>query len=396
MNSPSSNTLTKAQWVARIVAPVLIILVGFMIAGRFIKTKPEARKKPPAARSSLVRIQPVERGSESVVISAKGTVTPAQEIVLKAQVGGEIIEVHPAFVLGGSIPAGDDVLVIDPRDYELALEQAKGQLAGAQYEHELELGQQDIAKAEWKLMNVGDGASARDRDLALRKPHLARAKANLAAAQAGVDKAELNLSRAQVKAPFNALVRTRHVERGSQVSPQEPLATLLNTDEYWVMASVPVDRLPWIQLPDSDGENGSAVRVEYNGSGMVTGRVLRLLSDLEEQGRMARLLVSIPNPPTADQVAPLLIGAYVHVSVNGVSLDDVVRIPRSVVRDDETVWVATDDNTLDIRAAEILWRDADTVLVRDGLETGDRLIVSDLPAPVHGMQLQVESGESQE
>jgi hypothetical protein len=183
------------------------------------------------------------------------------------------------------------------------------------------------------------------------------------------------------------------VERGSQVSPQEPLATLLNTDEYWVMVPVPVDRLPWIRLPDAEGANGSTVRVEYNDSGVVTGRVLRLLSDLEEQGRMARLLVSIPHPPTGNPGPPLLIGAYVRVEVDGIDLDAVVRIPRSVLRDHDTIWLAASDSTLEIRPVTVAWRDAKSVLISEGLDAGERLIVSDLPAPVQGMQLRLEAGD---
>jgi hypothetical protein len=54
------------------------------------------------------------------------------------------------------------------------------------------------------------------------------------------------------------------------------------------------------------------------------------------------------------------------------------------------IWVVNKDSNLDIRRVGTLWRDTKTVLLGEGLEPGDQLIVSDLPAPINGMPVQVE------
>jgi len=80
----------------------------------------------------------------------------------------------------------------------------------------------------------------------------------------------------------------------------------------------------------------------------------------------------------------------VRVEIEGRQVDAVYRIPRTALRDNISVWVAGEDDTLDIRRIETAWRDSHTVLIRSGLNPGDRLIVSDLPVPVAGMPLRVE------
>ena len=117
--------------------------------------------------------------------------------------------------------------------------------------------------------------------------------------------------------------------------------------------------------------------------------MIRLLSDLETEGRMARLLVEVRHPlgddPAAEAHPPLILGEYVRVAIQGRALDNVYRIPRSALRDNARIWIARDDETLQIREVTPLWRDADYVLLQDGLAPGERLILSDLTAAVDGM-----------
>ena len=189
----------------------------------------------------------------------------------------------------------------------------------------------------------------------------------------------------------------KNVEIGSQVSAQEQLAALIGTDAYWIRVAVPVDRLKWITIPRRAGEKGSRVRVSYgNGADAGferTGTVVKLLSDLETDGRMARLLVEVKDPLSLtvkkNRPPDLLLGDYVRVEIEGHEIDDVHRIPRTALRDDSVIWVAGKDEKLHIREVKTLWRDRDTVFFRDGIEPEELLIVSDLQSPVEGMDLRI-------
>ena len=376
---------------------LIILIAGIAGASYITKTAPKAGKRPPSKEAPLVRVEEFSLSLETVTIRAMGTVIPARQVLLKSRLSGEVIETHPEFTEGGLLQKGAVVLQLDPQDYKLAVTQKQTQVVNAQYQLELELGKQEVAKREWRLLNRNIAGEKQDADLALRKPHLEKARADLAAAQAELSQALLDLSRTTILAPFNSVVREKNVEVGSQVSAQGLLAGLVCTDSYWVRVDVPLDRLKWINIPLRSGNQGSMVRIFCdNGPGSAcarTGNVIRILSDLEVEGRMARLLVSVKDPLCLKkenaQRAPVLLGDYLRVEIQGHEIKDVYRIPRTALRDNSKIWVAAHDGTLHIREVHTVWRDIDTVLIRDGLRPGDRLIISDLQSPVEGMRIRL-------
>jgi len=252
------------------------------------------------------------------------------------------------------------------------------------------------------LIAKGQKVDQADQELALRKPHLQKAQAELKAAQAILDQERKNLERTVIAIPFNAMVSEVAVDVGSQITAQTPLATLTGTDRYWVQTSIPVDRLNWIKVPAKNGENG-ADAIVYQNSGTPAnlrwqGQVVRLLGDLDPKGRMARILIAVDDPLHLTQNPqtgrPLLLGAYVHTDIAGRQLSQVIRLPRSIVHANDTVWVLTDKGTLSLRTVSIIWRDTDAVLINQGIQAGEQIIVSDLSTPVDGMQLRTDSANT--
>jgi multidrug efflux pump subunit AcrA (membrane-fusion protein) len=232
-----------------------------------------------------------------------------------------------------------------------------------------------------------------DTDLILRKPHLEKVKADLEAAKADLKKAELNLLRTKIVVPFNAFVQKKHVDMGSQVSSQEGLVELVGTDHYWIQVSMPLDRLKWIHIPTTQSDQGTQVKVNYRNLYTTDGRVITCLGELETHGHMAQLIVCVDGPSsiTKTQIPPLLIGEYVSVQLKGKTLSNACQIPRIALRNNQWVWIAMSDNTLDIRPVVVAFRDTDVVLIEKGLSTEDRVIISEISAPVQGMKLHVEN-----
>jgi RND family efflux transporter MFP subunit len=357
-----------------------LLVISIAIAFALIKTAPEAEKKQPPKMAALVETLPLAATDETVVVELTGTVVPDEEVILRARVGGEIVATAPEFLEGGLFKKGEPVLTIDPVDYELALAAARSALETATFNYKLELGRQDVARREWALLKTDD-ASAMEKELALRIPHLAASKAALDAAEAALKKAELDLERTKIVAPFNAIILNVDVNKGSQTAPQQALARLAGTDAYWIIVSIPVDRLGWIAIP------GSAAKIVSASGAEREGRVIKLLGDLEEKGRMARLLIEVEDPlclrPENSDKKPLLLGEYVHTGIQGTELEKVYSIPRKALHENKNIWIAN-DGKLDIREVQVLWRDAQKALVRDGLAGGERLIVSDLTTPIQG------------
>lgn len=119
------------------------------------------------------------------------------------------------------------------------------------------------------------------------------------------------------------------------------------------------------------------------------GEVLRLLPSLESKGRMARIIVSVKDPLNlkGGEVRPLLLGSYVNVQIDSGVLEKVIAIPRASFRDNNTIWVMNEDGLLDIRTVDPVWRDQNYVYLDTGVTGGEKLVVTDISAPLQNMKL---------
>ena len=123
-----------------------------------------------------------------------------------------------------------------------------------------------------------------------------------------------------------------------------------------------------------------------------SGVVKRLAASLEEQGRMAQVIIEVEDPLSLGKTAQpkLLIGSFVRVEFEGRALEKVTHLPREFLHEGDRVWVFSENGTLDIRDVTVALRGRDYVVVSGGLQPGDRIITTGLSAPVQGMPLRVE------
>lgn len=395
--------MTLLKWLLRVlykvVLPAVIVFAGFGFYKYQMDTRPQAQRRPPERQARLVTVERFNRQTQPAVINAMGTVRAATEVTLTPEVTGIVTFMDPTVLPGGLVKAGQVLYRIDSRDYETVVQQRQSEVARAELALRLELGNQTVAMQEYELL--GDLIDEQDRELVLRKPQLQEAQESLAAARAALAKAKLDVDRCTIRAPFNAVIKAKTADVGARVSPTAPLAVLTGTDEYWVETLVSVDQLRWIQFPRGEGADGSQVWITnptvWGEEQYRKGLVLRLMGQLEESGRKAQLIVSVPDPLGLNgdgDLPPLLIGSYVRAEIEGSAVPDVVVLPREYLREGHIVWVMNKKDALEIRKLEILFRGRETVYVSQGLSDGERVVSSDLSAPVEGMPLRVDGGES--
>jgi RND family efflux transporter MFP subunit len=389
--SSAAEKRHPAIWlILKILLPIALIILGYGVMKYMIATAPKAGRQAPPRTARLVEVRSVAITNASAVITAMGVVHPAREVTLHPQISGTVIAIGPELIPGGLMAAGDAVVHVDRADYAIALRRAEGDLALARSDFALESGQQALARKEFVLLGQEE-LSAEERALILREPQKARAEAMLESAAAALDQAKLNMERTAIAAPFHAVVRERHVDVGAQVNPSTPLATLTDVDTYWIIAPVPVSQLSWLTIPSEPGKAGSNVRVRGKDDAVREARILRLLNELEKGGRMAQLLIEAPDPlalkPENRGKPKLLIGDFVRMEIEGSSLENVIVLDRSWVRNHDDVWVMNERGELEIRKVTVVFRGEQDVYVRGGLAENERIITTDLSAPVNGMKV---------
>ncbi len=401
MSEPHPHRLPRVLRVAfKILLPLLILAVAVAGGVQMMSTAPKAKRQAPPPLARLVEVETVPVDAMVAEVEAMGEVVAARSVDLQPRVSGQVDWVSPDFLPGGLFAKGDRIVGLDATDLRLVLTQREAALAEAKSDLAIEQGQQVIARQEFELLGakMGDDETA----LVLRQPQLAAARAAVTTAESQVRQARLDVRRTGIAAPFDAVIERREVDLGAQVTTATTVATLIGTDAFWVRAELPVDRLGWIDIPRRDGEAGARVRV-YNeaawGSGVYrVGRVVRLETALESQGRMARLLIAVDDPmalrPETAGAPVLLIGTYVRTVIEGMRVGPGPLVDRRLLRDNDTVWVMTDRNALEIRPVALAFRGRERVLIGDGLSGGERLVKTDLAIPVDGMALRVRDADA--
>ncbi|MFK7991400.1 MAG: efflux RND transporter periplasmic adaptor subunit [Sandaracinaceae bacterium] len=381
-----------------VVFPGVVCLVGIAFAGLMVSTRPDAERTDTEATGVPVRLLEVAASSEDVVVRGQGQVIAAQQVRVQPEVSGRITWVNENLVPGGLVSQRDRLFRVDTRDYRAALAQQQAQLASAQLALSQEGSRRTIAEREWALLNGQGGGSESGRQLALRGPQQESAQAQLRAAQSGVAQARTNLGRATVTAPFDAVVQIETAELGQLVTPAAQIATLIGTEHFWVQVSIPVEQLAWVQVPRGETPGSEAVVTQLVGeSGEIqrTGRVVRLMSDLDPVGRMARLLIEIDDPlglasngiVRGDASSlPMLIGGFVRVSIGAGTVEGVVEVPRGAVHDGGIVYLMNEASELVLQPVETVWGRDETLLVR-GIPDGAQVVTSTVSPPVPGTQL---------
>lgn len=377
------------------IAVALAILITAAAAVFWIdSTEPEAERTVAVRQTAmLVDVERVERSAFAPTITGLGTVEAARDIVISPRISGRVLRVSGDFVPGGFVEKGEPVIEIDPSDYQNLVQQRQSALRQARSDLALELGRRDVARQEYELLGrtLGDENKA----LVLREPQLEAARAAVLSAQAALRQAELELARATIQAPFNAQVLARNANIGSQVAPGRDLGRLIGVDEYWVIVTVPVAKLERIAFP-TDGAQGAPVRLRnraaWPAEAYREGRVLRLIGSLDGQTRLARVLVRVADPLALEEKTQgprLLVGSIVQAEIGGSEITDVARIKRDYLREGDKVWVMK-DGKLEIRSAEVVFKDARYAYLAEGLDSGDLLVTSNLATVAEGSALRTD------
>lgn len=384
----------------QLLGSLIIIGCAAALASHYIKTPPTAKPRARTPVAPLVTVAAIQPQDVLYEFTAMGTVTSAQEISLNPRVSGEVIGLSPEMVPGGYVKTGDPLVTIDPTDYELTILQLKSDLAKVTSDLSLEMGSQRIATKEFEIL--GQEVSSTEKKLMLRAPQLGIAQAAVANAEAKLTRAKIDLSRTKITAPFNGVILSKKIDLGSHVSSTTPVAQLAGTDQFWVKVSLPVEQLQWLDIPTTTSGTGSSARIFLQEAGKEAryrdGRVIRLAASLEAEGRMAELYVAVDDPlclePENGDSQQLLLGAFVRVSFTGKKLRQVFAINRNHLHENDTVWLLSVDDTLEVKTVDIIAKTKEYIYTTTTLGNSPRMITSQVPSPTTGTPLQlIKTGE---
>ena len=366
------------------ILPATVLVVAYGVATVIRNSGPEIEVVTPEQQPLVVRTIEAQPERVRLTVNSQGEVNAEYMIDFASEVQGSIKKVARAFVNGGYFKAGDVLVEIDAIDYELARVRAEARVAE-------QIEALEIEKSEASLAAEGL--------FPLREAQVASAEARVRSARADLAQAEADLKRTRITAPFDGRILFTQVDLGQNISKGQILGRLYSTDIAEIRLPLTDHQLRYLDLPfgarPTDDELDTPVTLRATVGGRQAewrGRLHRMEGAVDPDNRVWYAVARIEDPyglNQPEQIAPLAVGLFVEAEIEGRSVDNVYRLPRSALRNNNNVLIADADNRLRRRTVEVLRTDFKSVLISDGLEAGDRVCVSPVEAFIDGLLVEI-------
>ena len=380
--------------ILRLLLPLLVLLAGIGISAALIATGPETSRKQPVPAIPVVEALTLEPQDYAVRIPSSGTISPLTQSNLAAEVSGRIVWMAESFRDGGVFAAGDELVHIDPRDYENARTIARAELTRKRLALAEEEARSARAREDWKQL----GYQGEPAPLTLRQPQLENARAELAAAEASLRQAELELERTKISAPYAGRILARKVGPGQFVSSGTPLADIYAADAVEVRLPVNGEQLQFLELPEVGAGQGAAVDILVREGRQVShwnGRLVRSEGSVDVRSRQLFVIARIEKPyEVIGGRPPLRIGQFVEARIHGRELKDVFVLPRRAVSGEKTIYLIDAENRLQRQELNILWRDEERIVANGNLAPGAKVSLTTLAFAAEGIRVRIAGEES--
>jgi len=329
-----------------------------------------------------VRVARVERGEFEVYAKALGTVTPLNTVNVRSRVAGELVEIH--FEEGQRVKAGDLLAVIDPRAYEVALQQAEGTLQ--QNRALLQNAQLDLDRYRGLFADDSIAKQTLDTQQALVNQY----NGTLAANQAAVNEAKLNLQFTKIRAPIDGRVGLRQLDQGNLVAANDttPLVVITQTQPIAISFTLPEKELPPVISRFRRGEELSVQAWDRGERTLLGEGVLESLDNLIDT-----TTGTLKMKARFDNEAELLIpNQFVNARLRVETLPDAVLIPSAALQFGSRgnyAYVVGEDSKVELRVLEVGPSNGDRTVVVNGLNPGERIVMEGTDRLRDGSEVEV-------
>lgn len=412
-----------------IISQILIAVLLLLSFGAFkflSDQKPKVQQREIVASRLNVNVFVGKRVAFQELLTGFGTARADREVIVAAQVSGEIIDVHPQLKIGQAVQAGqvinpsdgpstvrdaDQLLKIDARDLQQRVDQATNRIGEAADEisrlkvqksnldrqlakasavlgtlkEELALaraaaGRQvgtksELNRALLEVQRYEDNLIQLENQVASIPLQISAAENRLASSKTEQQRAENDLAKTEVYPPFDGVLSQVFIERGRFVRAGDQLIKLI--DPSTVEIPVALGFEDYLQLQDILQQGlKPTVRLSENETAEPrwSGMLVRASPEADSRSRTVEVFVEVENSSGS---TPLLPGTFVYSQIEGREYTNTMLIPRETVVDG-AVFVVDESNIARKKAVRLGRRFQSLVMVMQGLEEGDQLVLTNL------------------
>ena len=418
----------------------LLIGISLFVLFKIIQKSPEYDESVNIAPTvTVIEVKAVKFRLE---VQGFGVSRPAESWQAVANVSGRVVKTHPGLKNGVILPAGTELLAIDPSRYELTIAQANADLASLAAEliqlstektntvalvnlarEQLSLSEQELSRFEKLVGSNSVSKSGRDEklratvtqrqalqslenQLALIPTRQSSLKAKQVRAQTKLQQAQQDISDTHFIAPYDVRISHIDVEKHQYVTSGQKLFVADNIAKAEVEAQIPLTDLRRLMAVTSMPANSSHTNLDISerfnfkqiqsqvqlvGSPTTvwSASVARIASGLTPLTRSGRVVVEVDEPyrqATLPQRPALQPDMYLRVLLSVINPEPLIVVPASVVHQGK-VYLLGKDSRLERRQVKVRFVQRDLAVISAGLQTGDYVIADDIPMAINGMRI---------
>ena len=321
-----------------------------------------------AGMATPVGIATAAKGEIPVVVRALGTVTPLNSVNVKTQITGQLVKVE--FKEGQMVKQGDLLALVDPRPYDVALQQVLGQ----QQRDEALLKNAQVDLERYKKLVAQDSIARQQLDT--QASLVRQYEAALVIDQAAVDAAKLNVTYTRIVAPLTGRIGLRLVDPGNYVTMADAtsICIIIQIQPISVIFAIPEDSLPQVRQRIRSGAS-LEVRVldRAQKTELGVGKLDTHDNIIDTTTGMVKLRAVFDNKD--ENLFP---NQFVNVRMLVDTVKDAVVVPVAAIQRGQPgifVYLVKADDTVEIRVVELGVSDGDKVQVTSGLQVGEQVVI---------------------
>lgn len=417
-NDGASPPAPQQRWWLTLAILAVLAGGGYLffpqIKGLFVTQRTEAVAPP--ARVVPVVTAPVRRETMKVYLNGLGTVTGHKTITIRSRVEGELMKV--AFTEGEMVKQGSLIARIDPRPFEVQLDQAKARLAEAEaalqkathsQSREMAYAQLALDESQLRLAREEENRLSKlvatraitaddwDRAVANRQKceaqvqatkaslkqteadygtNILSAEANVAAAKTAVRNADIELGYCEIKSPVTGRIGLRYVDEGNIIRPNDPngLAVITQLQPISVVFTVPQDDIAPVQKKMIAGDKLQVDAFDRNFQNKLASGTLEAIDNqVDVTTGTVRMKAEFTNEDNL-----LFPNQFVNARLLVETLEQVVAVPSAAVQrgpDMNYAYVVLPDSTVDLRTIVPGDTDGDLTAIESGLSPGETVVI---------------------
>src|SRR5580692_2043196 len=310
----------------------------------------------------------VAKGDIPIVIKALGTVTPLANVTIKTQITGQLQQV--AFTEGQAVKKGDLLAVVDPRPYDVALQQAIGTLQ--KDEALLKNAQVDLDRYKKLVAQDSIARQQYDTQISLVRQY----EAALVIDQAQVDAAKLNVTYTKILAPLTGRIGLRSVDPGNYVTMADAtsICIIIQVQPISVIFTIPEDSLPQVRQRMKAGASLEArVLDRAQKTELGVGKLDTTDNLIDITTGTVKLRALFDNKDES-----LFPNQFVNVRLLVDTVKDATVVPVAAIQRGQPgtyVYLVKADDTVAIKVVALGVTDGEKVQITSGLEIGDEVVI---------------------